>query len=291
MRRTSGSVRLTFTPAVEERAGRRAVSLVALAFAHALFGSGCLVMQKDHEAVVARAAEAEKLAEQARVEVAALRADLDATRQRLDNALRANADSSTETMSTKQRLNDLAGRLDEANHGVEELRRDVAASRTEIYARIDDLKRAQQPAPAPSPPPVQAPQDKVAHLKQLEDAHAKKDWATVRALAPEYVNRYPTDDKADDALFYAGDADLSDGRPSSALGNYNRLLKLFPRSNVLDRTLYGMGEAYMLMHDCANAKLAYEACERRFAKEKVGADSRAKLQTIAKNAPGTCAPQ
>ncbi len=267
------------------------LTLILAASAVALTSSGCLVTQRDHEVVQARAAEAEKQAGQAKSDVALLKADLDATRQRLDNALRANADSSTESMSTKQRLNDLAGRLDEANHGLEELRKDVAASRTEIYARLDDLKRSQQAATTPAPPPVQVPQDKSAHFKMLEDAHAKKEWTVVRALAPEYVNRYPSDDKADEVLFYAGDADLADGRPSSALGNFNRLLKLFPRSNVLDKTLYEMGEAYMLMHDCANAKLAYEACDRRFSKEKLGAESRAKLQLIAKNAPGTCAPQ
>lgn len=261
-----------------------------LALVLGLTSTGCLVTQRDHEAVAARAEQAEKQAAAARAEVTALRADLDATRQRLDNALRANADSSLETISAKQRLNDLAGKIDEANHGVEELRRDVAASRSEIYARMDDLKRSQQ-ASAPPVAPVSVPTDKAAHYKQLEDAHAKKDWATVRALAPEYVNRYPTDDKADEALFYAGDADINDGRPTSALANFNRLLRLFPRSNVLDRTLYGMGEAYMMMHDCPNAKLAYEACEKRFAREKVGAESRAKLEIIAKNPPGTCAPQ
>jgi TolA-binding protein len=263
------------------------LTIVALA----LSSSGCFVMQREHQAVAARAEEAEKQATAARAEVTALRADLEATRQRLDNALRASADSSSETMSTKQRLNDLAGRLDEANHGLEELRRDVGATRTEIYARMDDLKRAQTAPTTTAPPPVQVPQDKAAHFKAIEEAHGKKDWATVRILAPEFVNRYPTDDKADDALFYAADADLADGRPSAALGNFNRLLKLYPRSNVLDRTLYGMGDAYMTMHDCANAKLAYEACERRFSKDKIGADCRAKLQLIAKNAPGTCAPQ
>lgn len=254
---------------------------------------GCFVMQKEHEAVAARATEAEKQAGQARAEVAAMKADLEATRQRLDNALRANADSSTESMSTKQRLNDLAGRVDEANHGIEELRKDVTQSRTEVYARLDELKRAQAAVAAqpPPPPPVAAPADKVAHFKQLEDAHTKKDWVMVRALAPEYLNRYPTDDKADDAIYYVGDADLLDNRPSSALGHFNRLLKLFPRSNVLNLTLFGMGEAYMLMHDCTNAKLAYDACEKRFSKEKVGADSRARLAVIQKNAPGTCAPQ
>ena len=252
--------------------------------------TGC-VLQRDHEALVARVDAAEKTAQKAQADSVQLRADLDATRQRLENALKANADSSSDLMSSKARMNDLAGKVDEVQHGIEDVRKDVAHSRTEIYARIDDLKRAQQTPATPAPPPITVPADKATHIKTLEDAHAKRDWATVRALAPEFVNRYPADDKADDALFLAGDADLADGRPSSALGHFNRLLKLFPRSNVLDRTLYDMGEAYMLMHDCANAKLAYEACEKRFSKEKVGADARARLATIAKNAPGLCAPQ
>ncbi len=271
------------------KVANRTLTVFAL---YALCTEGCFVSKRDHAAVAAKVDDVERQGALARAEVAALRSDLEATRQRLDNALRANADSSSETMTNKQRLNDLAGRLDELNHGVEELKKDVSASRTEIYAKMDDLKRGQAPAPAASTtPPVAVPQDKAAHLKALEEAHAKKDFAALRVLAAEFVNRYPTDDKADDALFFAGDADLADGRPSAALGNFNRLLKLFPRSNVLDKTLYGMGEAYMLLHDCSNAKLAYEACERRFSKEKVGADARARLAVIAKNAPGTCAPQ
>src|SRR4030095_8163281 len=72
---------------------------------------GCLVMQKDHDAVVAQARTAEQQASQARAEVAALRADLEATRQRPDNALRASADSSTDMTTERQRLNALAGKI------------------------------------------------------------------------------------------------------------------------------------------------------------------------------------
>lgn len=255
--------------------------------------SGCVVTQRDHDALAAKTAQVEKDAAQARAEVNAVKADLEATRQRLDNALRANADSSGDMIASKQRLNDLAGRVDEVSHGIDELRRDVGASRTELYARLDELKRT-QPATAPAAPapaPITAPADRAAHYKQLEDAHAKKDWSTVRALGPEYVNRYPTDDRADEAIFFVGSADLQDGRPSSALGQFNRLLKLFPRSNVLDRTLFAMGDAYLLMHDCVNAKVAYDACEKRFAKDKIGAEARAKMEQIAKNPPGMCAPQ
>lgn len=262
--------------------------VIAAALVGSLVATGC-ASQRDHEALVARTAQVEKDAAQANANLVALRVDLEATRARLDNALRANADSSGDFIASKQRLNELAGKVDEVTHGIDELRRDVGASRTELYARLDELKRV-QPPPPPPPAPIAAPADKDAHYKQLEAAFAKKEWATVRALGPDYVNRYPSDDKADEALFFLGSADLQDGRPSSALGQFNRLLKLFPRSNVLDRTLYGIGDAYLLMHDCANARVAYDACEKRFTKDKIGAEAKAKLDQIGKNPPGMCAP-
>jgi TolA-binding protein len=268
----------------------RKLAIVAGVVIFGGFASGCFVQQRDHDALVAKTEQMEKDVAQAKSDSAAVKADLAATRERLDNALRANADSSGDMIASKQRINDLAGRVDEVSHGIDELRRDVGASRTELYARIDDLKRTQASAAAAPPAPITVPSDKDAHYKQLEAAYAKREWPTVRALGPEYVNRYATDDKADEALFFMGSADLQDGRPSSALGQFNRLLKLFPRSNVLDRTLYAMGDAYLMMHDCANAKTAYDACEKRYTKDKIGAEAKAKIDQIGKNPPGMCAP-
>jgi TolA-binding protein len=271
------------------RKGFRAAALLTITFA----STGCLVQQRDHDALSAKQADLQKQLEIARADTAHVREDLEATRQRLDNALRANADNGADAMSGKQRMNDLGGRVDEVRHDVDELKKEVGSSRTEIYARLDEMRRVQvAAAPAvAAPPPVAVPADKGAHYSQLKDAYLKRDWSVVRVLGPEYVNRYPTDERTDEALYLMGDADLSEGRPSSALGHFNRLLKLFPRSKVLDKTLFAMGEAYMTMHDCANAKLAYEACEKRFSKEKIGGEARVMLQTIAKNAPGLCAPQ
>lgn len=267
----------------------RSVCLVAV-LASSASSAGCFAQQRDTEALAAKNAQTDKDLAQAKGELVQLRADLEATRQRLDNALRASADSSSDLVASKQRLNDLAGRFDEVQHGMDDLKRDVAQSRSEIYARIDDLKRQAAPQ-APAPPPIVVPAERGAHLQRLEEAYAKKDWTTVRLLGGEYVNRYAQDDRADAALFYVGDADLQDGRPSSALASFNRLLKLYPRTKLLDRALFDMGEAYLAMHDCAGAKAAYEACEKRFPKEKAGVDAKAKLETIAKNAPGLCAPR
>jgi TolA-binding protein len=237
-----------------------------------------------------RAAALERSDAQSRAEVATMRADLQATRERLDNALKANADNGSELFTSKQRINEVAGRIDEVAHGLEDTKRDLQATRTELSARVDDLKKQIPPPAPPAPPPPQVPVDKAAHFAALREAKDKHDFATVRALGPEYLNRYPTDDNADAALLMVAEADREDGRPASALGTYNRMLKLFPHTRLLDKTLYGMGEAYLTMHDCANAKLAYQACETRFAREKTGLEAKTKLATIAKAPPGLCAP-
>ncbi len=267
------------------RSGSVLAGVVAVAFASS--GCGVLALQKDQDALSAKNAEREK---KSAADIAAMRADLDATRDRLDNALRANADNGSDLMSEKARMNQLAGRVDEVSHSVEELNKSIASMRTELDARIDDLKRAQAVQPAPAPPPVVIPADKAAHFSAFEAAYKQKDWGLVRTLGHEFVNRYSTDEKADDTVYMMGDADLQDGRPSSALGEFNRVLKQYPRSNVLDRTLFGMGEAYDALHDCANAKLAFQACESHFGREKLGLEAKKRAQAIDKLPPGSCAP-
>lgn len=254
-----------------------------------LSGCGVFAMQKDHETLAQKNESLEKTVEEQKQALAGLKADLDATRERLDNALRANADNGTDLMSEKARMNDLAGRLDESTHQLEELRREVTQSRTEVDARLDEVKRAQAVQPQ-QPPPVTIPPEKAAHFAAIEAAYGQKDYNLTRTLGRAYVDRYPTDDKADDVEFLMGDADLKDGRPSSALGEFNHVLKASPPSNVLDKTLSAMGDAYLTMHDCASAKLAYESCAKRFPKTKLGADAKARVTSLEHPAPGTCAP-
>jgi TolA-binding protein len=253
----------------------------------ALSGCGVFALQKDHDAVAVQA-------KQSKDDVASLRADLQATRERLDNALRANADSGADLMSEKARINQMVGRIDELAHSIDELKTSVTAMRTELDARIDELKRQQTATlvaqQTPPSPPVPIPPDKAQHFAAVENAYKAKDWGLTRTFGHEYMNRYPTDDKADDVLYLMGDADLQDARASSALGEFTNLLKTFPKSNMLDKTLFGIGEAYMQMHACSDAKLAYEACAAHFPKEKIGADAKKRIADIDKAPPGSCAP-
>jgi TolA-binding protein len=270
---------------------RAAATLVVVALV--LPGCGVFALQRDHEAAMAQMAATDRATHD---EIAKLHAELDAARDRLDNALRANADTGTDVLSEKSRVNELAGRLDETGHKLDELQSSVAAGRNELDARFDQLARAQaaqaaqQAVPAPTPPPVPIPDNKADHFAALEAAFKAKDYALVRTLGHEYVNRYATDDKADDALYWTGKADLDDARPASALGEWNRLLKLFPKSNMLEKTLFGMGLAYEAMHDCANAKLAYGTVLSHFPHGKLATDSRTHTAAINALPAGSCAP-
>jgi TolA-binding protein len=262
------------------------LSVIVMALAS---GCGVFASQKDHDNLVLRNAALEKSAQSTQAAYEALRADLEATRGRLDNALRANADANAETLGDKAKLGALSGRMDELARGLDDLKRDFAASRSEIDGRLDELKRGQD-AQSTKAPPLNIPADKGAHVAAVRSAYEKKDWATTRALGREFVTRYASDEEADDVLYLIGDAALREGRPAAALGEFNRVLKQFPKSNVLGQTLYGMGDAYLALKDCANAKLAYSTCESRFPKDRIGMDARGKLQLIAKPSSGMCTP-
>ena len=269
--------------------GLSLASLVALV--PAVSGCGVFAMHRDFEELKAKHAALEKRVQADEADLSAAKTDLQGTRERLENALRANADTGSDLLSSKARINDLAGRADELAHSIEELRKLQQDTRNEIDTKLDAITRQQAVEKAPAPPPVQIPADKETHYQAVLGAYTQKDWPLVRALGHEYVVRYPSDDRADDVQFLLGDADLQDNRPTSALGEFNRLLKVYPRSDKLDKTLYAMGDAYLQLHDCVNAKLAYGAVEQRFAREKIGAQAKAKVGAIDHPAPGMCAPQ
>ena len=262
-----------------------------LAIALALSAGGCFAPLKEFQQLKTQNDSLAKQVQQQNTDLAAMKADLQATRDRLENALRANADTGSDVLGTKARLNELAGRADEMTHTIEELRKLQQDTRNEVDTKLDAITRQQVAQQAPPPPPVKIPPDKEGHFQAVQTAYGQKDWPLVRTLGHEYVVRYPTDDHADDVQFLLGDADLQDNRPTSALGELNRLLKVYPHSDKLDRTLFAMGDAYLQLHDCANAKLAFNAAEQRFGKEKIGQQAKARVQQIEHPAPGMCAPQ
>ena len=210
---------------------RRALILAAA------IACGCIAQKRDVDAVSTKVAEDRMVIELQSKLIARLAQDVVATQTRLDNALRASADTGSDLVSEKRRLNEFAGRLDELDHGAVELKREVAAQRTEVGARFDELKRSLD-GQSTKAPPVVIPDDKNELFSAIEAARTAKDGTLLRTLGREYTGRYPFDDRADDVLYLLGSTELVDGHPSAALGDFNRLLKSHPKSNVLAPLLF-----------------------------------------------------
>ena len=263
------------------------LSIVLAAAAPWLSGCGVFVMQRDHDELATKLSAHQAEVAELKKEVAGLKGEVEGAVARVDQALKVNADRGADFMTERARLNELAGRLDEANHAIEDLKKEVSSDRAEQNARLDELKRSQEVQPK-QPPPVTIPDNAPAHFAAVQAAYDKKDNATMRALGREFVSRYPNDEKADDVLYLMGDADVREGHAASALGEFHRVLKIQPPSNVLGKTLLGMGDAYLQLKDCANAKLAYQAAASRFPKLPEGQAAKKKLDEVEKPAPGTC---
>jgi len=221
-----------------------------------------------------------------------LKIDLSTTRERLDNALRANADAKENLLNAGAQASRLEGRIEELAQSDEEGRRQLDIQRANLEVQIQELDKqlkelsvkmndlASKPPPPP-PPTVPVPADKSAHFAALERANDLRDWAAVRILASEYAGRYPTDDKLDGVYFYRGNAEAALGQHPTAIGEYSKVMKSGAKSLYLTRALLALGESYAAVGNCADAKTALGMVEKqRGRSEAVSRDAKAALAKL-----------
>jgi len=221
-----------------------------------------------------------------------LKIDLSTTRERLDNALRANADAKENLLNAGAQSARLEGRIEELAQADEEGRRQLDMQRANLEVQIQELDKqikelgtkmsdfATKPPPPP-PPTVPVPADKNAHFAALERANEMRDWAAVRILASEFGGRYPTDERLDGVYYFRGNAEAALGQHATAIGEYSKVMKAGPKSVFLPRALLALGESYAALGNCADARTALEIAEKRYRKDAVGRDAKAALTKLA----------
>ena len=77
------------------------------------------------------------------------------------------------------------------------------------------------------------------------------------------MTRYPTDTKTGDAQYWVGATYLVQNKPATALGEYRKVIALYPKSPAVDTALYGMADAFYRLHACTDAKGALDALSKR----------------------------
>ena len=220
-----------------------------------------------------------------------LKIDLSTTRERLDNALRSNADAKETLLNAGAQSARLEGRIEELAQADEEGRRLVDMQRANLEVQIKELDKqikalagkldeyAAKPPPPP-PPTIPVPAEKNTHYAALQRANEFRDWAAVRMLASEFAARYPTDEKLDGVYFFRGSAEAALGQHATAIGEFSKVMKAGAKSAFLPNALLALGESYAALGNCADAKTALDLCEKRYRKDPAGRDAKTALAKL-----------
>jgi TolA-binding protein len=170
---------------------------------------------------------------------------------------RNSADLGTEVVELREKLGALEGQL-------AEIRNELGTGRAGLQQRIDELAQQLQRVASDtgvdlSLPESEIPAEPSAHFQAGRDAFERRDYSRARSLFRVFVNRYPQNAKADDALYYIGASYMQEDRPQSAIPSFQKIIQDYRSGDMVDDTLLQMGEAFFALHACEEAKTAYEA--------------------------------
>jgi tol-pal system protein YbgF len=155
---------------------------------------------------------------------------------------------------------EIEGKLDEMTHNLSGLMEQTAKAQASLDERLG--KMSTKPGEY-ALDPSQVPADRSAHFTAAYEAYKVGEHDKARALFKEYLNRYPSDDKAGDAQYWIGASYLVQNKPATALGEYRKVIANFPKSPAVDTALYGMADAFYRLHACTDAKGAIDALLKR----------------------------
>jgi len=202
-------------------------------------------------------------ANQARLD--SLEDDLEVKRKELEEAL-AEASRVLRRNSADQglQIEEIQGRLAMMEGQIAELRMESSgesqaqAQRSlELQQRLSEVARAAGMDVALDT--AEIPESKSAHWEALSKSYRINKHSYTRALARAYVGRYPKDDRADNAQYMIGSSYLQQGQAAAALGEFQKVISVYREGDAIDKTLYGMAQAFLEVRSCNDAGTALKA--------------------------------
>ena len=270
-----GMLRLSKRPPPALRAGWLAILIWALA------APGCIKqMQADIES------------NQKRLD--GLEEDLEAKRKELQEALaeasrvlrRNSADQGLQIEEIQKRLAVMEGQIAELRMEALGATEAQAQRSLELQERLSQVARA-----AGMDVPLESgeiPRDKSAHWDALRKAYRINKHSYARALARAYVERYPKDDRADNAQYIIGSSYLKQGQAAAALGEFQKVLSTYRKGDALDETLFDMSQAFLQVRSCNDAATALKALLKNHKRSPLVPQAKKELRKIRELGPADC---
>jgi tol-pal system protein YbgF len=192
---------------------------------------------------------------------------------------RGSADVGAQVVELQQKMGELTGPLEEAKHISEELKKSFDDYRAAVSARMAEIEAKINAAPVRPPGP---PDDKNALFDGAYKKLGDKDYAGARSWFASFLQKFPDDDRADNAQFWIAESYFNERDFARAIGEYQKVIDRFPKGDTADDAFFKNGLSAAEMKWCSDAKAYLEALIKRFPTSPLVGDAKAKVKELDK---------
>lgn len=198
----------------------------------------------------------------------------------------------------------LAADLAAMNGVVQDLKRENALLREQLDAQRDACERRlaatetrlaelekQITAGRPTGPGPTTPQPTAS---ELFDGAGKKmaagQLADARRDYREFLKRFPTDDRADDAQYYLGELFVREGAHEKAIAEFQKVIDNYPNGDMVDDAFFAAGNAAAELKWCTDARAYFGVLLQKYPQSPHAKKAKERLDHLKKNAknPKVC---
>jgi tol-pal system protein YbgF len=199
-------------------------------------------------------------------------------------ARRSGADLGVTLARLQDEFAKVKGELEVAQHRLAEVDRAVGGLRADTDARFTALKgqgaldayEARQRIAA-----LHRPDDKAAFLALARTEEEKGEKGIAREIYEEYVRKWPSDPRAAEAGFRAGELLFDQKRFRDALLSYGKVAEDFPRAERAPDAMLGAAESMLRLDMKDEAAAVLGQVVERYPKSQAAAKAKARLKELA----------
>lgn len=213
--------------------------------------------------------------------------DLEGVIERATSVVQRNsADVTVQVSELQSKVAALEGKIAELQYAIDELKKGGVAPASAGGAAATGaapIGGTTPPPTTPEPPkPDAAPADKKEHYAAAYRAYTQRDFTKARALFRSYIEKYGTDEQADNAQYWLGASYLIENRPATALAELKKVIQNFRGSDAIDESLLDMAEAFYRLRACSDSRNALDTLIRTQPSSPLAPKAKQKLKDLKK---------
>lgn len=214
--------------------------------------------------------------------------DLEELEQVLQRATRASADYAADTENFRGQLALIEGSIAELQQSIRGVKADISNRENSVRDRMEVI--AAKVGLDPPLDPAKIPQERDKLLQLADQQREDGNYGKARSFYRAFIERYPTDELADDVQLKIGRSYAKQDRHAQALTALNAIVDQYPESDVMGETLYEMAGSLYKMRSCNDAITLLQAVLQRYRDEDLVQRTRSQLRKVQRAKRRGCRP-